>query len=321
MHDGAGDGGRGRAGPSRAGASSRAASGEGAAEHRAGGPGGHGVDPDAVGTEVAGEVADGAAERRLRDAEPVQARPGAGGVAVQRDDRGARRRAAAARAVHQRGSDQADVRRTVPATLPRLRRPGRRAVGLGQVGDGVQDAVDAVPARRAHGVRQRGEVVGELDVELEHLARDAQPRRDPGGDAVRPADRRGEQHVGALGEGEPGDGAGQRGLGEHAGDEQPPAREQAGHAQQPRSRGLAGDQVDERPDGGGLRDLVLGQARSPSASSSAMQYSTRASESTGEVAEGRVLAQLVRLEVEQVDGGAADDVEDLRRCARIGARA
>ena len=62
--------------------------------------------------------------------------------------------------------------------------------------------------------------------DAERTRLDAEPWRHPAGHPVRPADRGGEQHLGAIGERRADDGAGQRRLGEHAGDEQPAAREQ-----------------------------------------------------------------------------------------------
>ena len=56
--------------------------------------GGHEVDPDPLGPEVAGEVAGGRLERRLRHAHPVVDRPRLGVVEVEADDRAA--------ALHQR---------------------------------------------------------------------------------------------------------------------------------------------------------------------------------------------------------------------------
>ena len=94
----------------------------------------------------------------------------------------------------------------------------------------MQHAVDAVPARRPHARLERGQVLGQRDVELDDLTGHPEAGRDAGGDAVPAADRRREQHVGPLRDGEPHDGAGERGLGEHPRGQQAPAGEQPAHA-------------------------------------------------------------------------------------------
>ena len=127
------------------------------------------VDADAARPEVAREVARDALERRLRDAHPVVDRPGDRRVEVQPDDR--------APALHQRRERGRERLERERARLERRDRARRRRVEeaaaervRGRERDRVQHAVDPPPARPQL-VGDAGEVLGLVDVELEHVGR------------------------------------------------------------------------------------------------------------------------------------------------------
>ena len=67
---------------------------------------------------------------------------------------------------------------------------------IGGEGDGVEDAVDTTPAT-AQFLGERGEVLGIVDVELEHIHRLRQTGRRTLGHPAYPAEG-GQQHLGAL---------------------------------------------------------------------------------------------------------------------------
>ncbi len=93
------------------------------------------------------------------------------------------------------------------------------------VADGVQQAVHVVPTPGQRGGR-RGQLGRFGDVDLEHLGLDGQlPGRPPG--QGEPPSGSAEDHLGALALRRPGHGEGQRGVGQHPGDENPFTLEQS----------------------------------------------------------------------------------------------
>ena len=119
------------------------------------GPGGHQVDPDALGPEVARQVAGRRLERRLGHAHPVVRRPGDGGV----EGRGRPpRRPAASAAGRPSSSDFSEYADTCTAVATSSHGVLRKLPPIADAGanaDRVQDAVDAVHvlARRGRPAR------------------------------------------------------------------------------------------------------------------------------------------------------------------------
>ena len=183
------------------------------------------VGADAAGAEIARQVAVDGLQGGLRDAHPVICRPGDGRVEVQADDR----RVLAL--LQQRQHRGRETLHRVRARRERdLRGLGGRAEEIaaervaGGERDRVQDAVQRTPARLE--IRRDGrELVGVVDVELEHVGRRvAEPLGDPLRDA-QPAAEAGQDDLSALLLRAAGDGVGDRALGEDSGDEQATAVE------------------------------------------------------------------------------------------------
>ena len=199
--------------------------------------GGDEVRAHAPGAEVAREVTIDRLQRCLGDAGPVVGRPRHAGVEVQADDAG--RLAALEQRQHggrqglqrERARLEGGDRRGARG----LQEPPAQRIG-GDEGDRVQQAVEAAPAlveRPGDGL----ELVGVVDVELEHLGLGGQALGHPLGDP-HPAAEAGEDDLGALVLGAARDGEGDRLVGQNAGDEQLSSFEE--HACTSTSCGLLG---------------------------------------------------------------------------------
>ncbi len=172
-----------------------AEAGDAARRERAQRAGGHEVHAHAARPEVAGQVARRRLERGLRHAHPVVDRPRDRGVEVEPDDA----RALLGVQVGEPGGERLQRERARPERrLGALRRRVEEVAAervLGRERDRVQDAVEAAPAL-AQVVGDGLEVVGVVDVELEHVGRLRQLGRRPLGHPLDAAER-GEHHLGA----------------------------------------------------------------------------------------------------------------------------
>ena len=188
--------------------------------------GGDQVAADALGAEVAGEVARGGLQGRLGHAHPVVRRPGDGGVEGQPDDRAARDPSAAGR--RWSATSGSTPRPAPPGPRPATGRRGtcRRAASRGC--RRRSSARRRRARRRARGpasARPR-EVLLVGDVELEHRRLGREPLGDPPGDAERAAEV-GDEHGGALLLRDLRGREADRGVHRHAGDQDPLAVENA----------------------------------------------------------------------------------------------
>ena len=186
--------------------------------------------------EVARQIARDRLERRLGDAHPVVDRPRHGGVEVESDDAraaGHQRCERTGQRLEREGAGLERLRR-------RLRRRGHEATAervLGRERDRVQRTVNPAPGALER-LRQRGEVLGAVDVKLEHLTDGVEFLRCALGHAPHPAEAR-EHDLGTLPlrllSGVEGD----RVLGDDAGDQQALAGQDHVRPPTPRSAGPA----------------------------------------------------------------------------------
>ncbi len=192
--------------------------------HGAQRPGGHQVDPDPLPAQIAGQVAGAGLQAGLGHAHPVVAGPGHAGVEVEADDRPA--------AVHQRQRGHGQRLERVGGHLQRGRHvlpPGGQEVAaqraLRRVADRVHHAVQARrrargparPASRAARCRSRPAPAPAAGrAAAWRSARPGSAGRSRSGRRVAPCFLRDPRHV-----------EGDRGVGEHAGDQDPLAVEYA----------------------------------------------------------------------------------------------
>ena len=176
------------------------------------------VHADPARTEVARQVAGGRLERRLGDAHPVVHGPRDRRVEVHADDaRSLLRIQVGERGAQRLQRERARLKRRDRAVGGRLQEATAERV-LGRERDRVQEPVDATPAGLQL-LRDRGEVLGLVDVELEHVGGLREALGRALGQAPRPAEAR--QHdlrAGLLGAAS--DLPRDRVFGDHAGDQQ-----------------------------------------------------------------------------------------------------
>ncbi len=182
------------------------------------GPGRHQVDPDAVGPEVARQVARQRLERRLGHAHPVVGGPGHAGVEVEAHHR----RSAGGDEQRPEGADEGlqrvggDLQGDGDVVPPGAQDVAPQAVRGGEA-DGVEQTVEPSPPLAQIG-RRRVELIGAGDVDLEHVDRTGKLAGHAPGERQAPAGA-GQDDLGPFVLGQARHGEGERGVGQDAGDQ------------------------------------------------------------------------------------------------------